>query len=257
MVDFYWYLINIKSAPCHEDVVANKELVVKRSEINGYLQRAVDFCIELNFYLPKWAFWSPEDWAQVGHEADEVRERMLGWDVTDFGSNNFEKIGLLLFTIRNGLLTATKDPFVKDYAEKMLLVGEGQVTPTHFHWNKMEDIINRGGGDLVLVLNNTDRSTVVIDRKNPVCVSVDGIRRTVPAGGSVTLLPGESITLPPYCYHSFYGEPGRGTVLCGEVSRVNDDAKDNRFLDQLPRFPKIKEDVPPRFLLCKEYPAAK
>ena len=30
-----------------------------------------------------------------------------------------------------------------------------QVTPMHFHWAKMEDIINRGGGDLVIQLYNS------------------------------------------------------------------------------------------------------
>lgn len=34
-------------------------------------------------------------------------------------------------------------------AEKIMIVREGQVTPYHFHWYKMEDIINRGGGNLI------------------------------------------------------------------------------------------------------------
>ena len=32
---------------------------------------------------------------------------------------------------------------------------EEQVTPFHFHWNKMEDIINRGGGNLLIQLYNS------------------------------------------------------------------------------------------------------
>lgn len=52
----------------------------------------------------------------------------------------------------------------------------------------------------------------------------------------------------------FYGRGG--TVLAGEVSRVNDDTNDNRFLEPLPRFPAIEEDEAPLHLLCTEYPPA-
>jgi D-lyxose ketol-isomerase len=86
-----------------------------------------------------------------------------------------------------------------------------------------------------------------------VTVSTDGVQRTVPAGGSVVLSPGESITLQPYCYHAFWG--AEGTVLVGEVSAVNDDTSDNRFLDPLPRYAEIDEDEPPLFLLCTDYGA--
>jgi D-lyxose ketol-isomerase len=75
---------------------------------------------------------------------------------------------------------------------------------------------------------------------------------TVPAGGTVTLTPGESVTLPQRNYHTFRGEAGRGTVLVGEVSRVNDDHVDNRFLDA-PRFAEIEEDEEPLYLLYNDY----
>jgi D-lyxose ketol-isomerase len=42
--------------------------------------------------------------------------------------------------------------------------------------------------------------------------------------------------------------------MAGEVSSVNDDKTDNRFLEAPGRFPKIDEDEPPAFLLCSEYP---
>ena len=45
-------------------------------------------------------------------------------------------------------------------------------------------------------------------------------------------------------------------MLVGEVSSVNDDNADNRFLHTLPRFPSIDEDEPPLRLLCTEYPPA-
>jgi D-lyxose ketol-isomerase len=126
----------------------------------------------------------------------------------------------------------------------------------HFHWAKMEDIINRGGGNMVIDLYNAEPETEQLDEVNEVTVSIDGIETTVPAGAKVVLEPGQSITLPPYLYHTFYGEKGKGMVLGGEVSRVNDDARDNRFLEELPRFPAIEEDEPAEFLLCTEYPSA-
>ena len=121
---------------------------MKRSELNAIMKDAVKFIDEMKFKLPPFAFFSPEEWAQKGHDYDEIRDNMLGWDITDFGSGDFEKIGLLMFTVRNGNFNDSK--YIKPYAEKLLIVEEGQVTPYHFHWSKMEDIINRGGGDLVV-----------------------------------------------------------------------------------------------------------
>ncbi len=230
---------------------------MKRSEINSYIKEATAFLEAQNFHLPKWAHWTPQQWAGAGHEADEVRERMLGWDLTDFGTGEYEKCGLLLFTIRNGQFTESPDTMAKDYCEKLLLIGEEQLTPTHFHWAKMEDIINRGSGRLVIQLWNANLETELLDEQSDVIVSIDGIEEKILAGGKVVLDPGQSITLPPYMYHNFYGEKGGGMVLGGEVSRVNDDANDNRFLEPLLRFPEIEGDEPPLRLLCTEYPPAK
>ena len=80
--------------------------------------------------------------------------------------------------------------------------------------------------------------------------------RRVPARGRIVLEPGESVTLVPRMYHTFYGQAGKGKVLVGEVSRTNDDDTDNRFLDSLGRFAEIEEDEPPYRVLCNEYPAA-
>jgi hypothetical protein len=52
-------------------------------------------------------------------------------------------------------------------------------------------------------------------------------------------------------YHKFWGEDS--TVLVGEVSVVNDDYTDNRFLDPIGRFPDIEEDVEPFYLLVGDY----
>jgi D-lyxose ketol-isomerase len=137
------------------------------------------------------------------------------------------------------------------YAEKIMIVGVDQVTPLHFHWVKTEDIINRGGGELVIQLYNATPDESLAD--SPVTVLMDGIERKVAAGDCVVLKPGESITLPPYLYHKFWGRGAQ--VLVGEVSVVNDDQRDNRFYEPVGRFPQIEEDAAPLYLLCTDYPA--
>ena len=90
-----------------------------------------------------------------------------------------------------------------------------------------------------------------------VTVSTDGRVRVLPAGGHLVLTPGESVTLPPRLYHAFWAEKGTGKVLIGEVSKVNDDCTDNRFYENMGRFPEIEEDEAPYRLLCNEYPSFK
>jgi len=229
-------------------------ITIKRSEINKILKDAVNFLNEMNFVLPPFAYWSPEEWVSKSSEYDEIRENMLGWDITDFGSGDFRKTGLLLFTLRNGNMSKTYK-YPKTYAEKIMIVEEEQVTPFHFHWNKMEDIINRGGGNLLIQLYNSTENGKFNQEK--VKVSVDGRNYYVEAGSIITLAPGESICLYPGQYHKFWGEKGKGKVLVGEVSKVNDDNKDNRFYESIGRFPAIEEDEAPLYLLCNEYPPAR
>ena len=222
---------------------------MKRSEINRIMRDAADFAREKGFLLPPFAFWSPEDWADKGEEYNELRENQLGWDITDFGSGDYTKVGLLMFTIRNGNFQRPDD---KPYAEKLLIVEEGQVTPYHFHYKKMEDIINRGGGNLIVKLYNSTPDEKFAD--TPVTVRMDGRRYQVPAGSEITVHPGESITLTSGMYHTFWGESGKGKILVGEVSKVNDDRVDNRFYEPVGRFPEIEVDEPPLYLLGMDYP---
>jgi D-lyxose ketol-isomerase len=220
---------------------------MKRSQINGLIEDALAFFDEMNFKLPPWGYWSPEDWKNCQEHCEEIFANQLGWDLTDFGSGDFERTGLLLFTIRNGNIKSDSKP----YAEKIMIVREGQVTPMHFHWSKMEDIINRGGGNLMMELYPSDENEDFASHSFE--VSLDGVRKTFEPGSIVRLNPGESITLVQGIYHKFYGEQGKGKVLVGEVSAVNDDHTDNRFYDQLGRFPEIKEDVKPGHLLVGDY----
>jgi D-lyxose ketol-isomerase len=132
-----------------------------------------------------------------------------------------------------------------------MIVGEEQVTPMHFHWSKMEDIINRGGGNLMMELYNSDEHEEFTDQ--PFEVVMDGVKKVLDPGSTIRLTPGESITLYQGLYHKFYGEPGKGKVLVGEVSAVNDDHTDNRFKDAPGRFPEIVEDEDPVHLLVGDY----
>jgi len=222
---------------------------LKRSEINRHLKSARAFFDDRGFALPPWADWTVEDWLGNREACGALFAGSLGWDLTDFGSEDYEKRGLMLFTLRNG---NSQEPG-KTYAEKIMVVGEGQETPLHFHWDKTEDIINRGGGNLIVEIHGSDEGEGLTDAD--VTVMVDALPRTVAAGEPIRLGPGESITLTTGLYHRFYGEPGRGRVLVGEVSRVNDDEKDNRFYESLGRFPDIQEDQAPWRLLVGDYAA--
>jgi D-lyxose ketol-isomerase len=222
---------------------------MKRSEINDIIREADAFLEEYRFKLPPFAYWTPAEWRTQGKEAREVVAHRLGWDITDFGGGDFEKRGLFLFTVRNGAVENLKSGKGKVYAEKIMIVRDGQVTPMHYHWLKTEDIINRGGGKLAIRLYNATDDGGLGD--TPVIVWMDGVRYTVEAGGVVRLKPGESITLTPGMYHEFWGEDGK--VLVGEVSSVNDDNTDNRFYEPVGRFPDIEEDEPPLHLLVGDY----
>jgi len=220
---------------------------MKRSEVNQIIRDAKVFFDEHQFRLPDWATWSPKQWKGAYKRCAEIIDNQLGWDITDFGSGDFAKTGLMLFTIRNGNWNKQD----KSYCEKIMIADENQETPMHFHWKKMEDIINRGGGNLVMELYEATKEGGLTDHN--VSISIDGVENTFSAGEKVILKPGQSITLKPYVYHRFYGEQRHGKVLIGEVSTVNDDANDNRFYQEIGRFPEIEEDEQPLHLLVSDY----
>ena len=228
---------------------------MKRSEINAALREMERMIQEYRFSLPAFCHFTPEEWQTKGHDYDEVRDNLLGWDITDYGLGRFDEVGFSLITLRNGNLRM-RDKYPKPYAEKLLYLKEGQYSPMHFHWVKMEDIINRGGGTVLIRVYNS-LPDEELDKTGSVTVHIDGHAMTVPAGTQVELRPGQSITIYPYLYHDFEVVPGTGPVLLGEVSQSNDDASDNRFNPPVGRFPAIEEDEPPYRLLCTEYPKAK
>jgi len=157
---------------------------MKRSEINAIMREADDFMKSLGFHLPPFAYWTPREWRSKGEEAREIVDNQLGWDITDFGQGNYERLGLFLFTIRNGGVENLKTGQGKTYAEKVLVAEIDQVTPMHFHWDKVEDIINRGGGRLAIKLYNSTDDEKLAD--TDIAVSMDGVKHTFKAGHTVS-----------------------------------------------------------------------
>lgn len=225
--------------------------MLKRSQIDRVIGIAIQVFNEFGMRLPPFAFMTANDWEKAGHEYDEIRDCMLGWDVTDFGMNDFTLYGRVLFTLRNG---KRSEKYPKSYAEKFILDPEGQRAPEHYHKSKREDIINRGTGFIAIDLSSQD--------DKPLKIAVDGISQTIPSKSRVMLKPGESIQLAPGMIHSFWGDGGNGIMIdgvrygaSGEVSTVCDDINDNFFLNRAPRFSEIEEDVSRQYCLCREYPS--
>ena len=225
---------------------------MKRSKINAEIKCMEEMIKAHGFEIPPFCKWSAKDWENKGAEYDEIRDNMLGWDITDYGLGRFDEVGFSLITIRNGNLKM--DKYTKTYAEKLLMLYEGQTAPMHYHWNKMEDIINRGGNEIYITVYNGTEDGSMLD--TDVTVHCDGKTEAVPAGTKVLLKPGQSITITPYMYHDFIVPETGGAVLLGEVSMCNDDENDNRFYEPIGRFPEVEEDEAPYRLLCNEYPAA-
>lgn len=223
---------------------------MKRSQVNAILEEGDAFFKSFSYTLPPFAYWSPETLLAKGRSL--IVERRMGWDITDYGTGDFNSTGLFLFTVRNGLLSDLQAGGGMVYAEKIMISKKDQLAPMHKHAIKAEDIINRGGGALVLELF-APAEDGSCDPTQKVSVPVDGEMRTVDAGGLLKLEPGESVTLLPGVWHAFWGEGA--DVLIGEVSTVNDDETDNIFRDPVPRFAQIDEDVRPNHLLVSDYEA--
>ncbi len=221
---------------------------MKRSRVNEIIREADAFIRSFGYVMPPFAYWSPQE-LKTRRPAGIVDAR-LGWDITDYGQGKFAELGLFLFTVRNGRAADLASGRGMLYAEKIMISRKDQLSPMHRHVIKAEDIINRGGGKLVLELfmSEPDGS---IDRKAEVNVPTDGIERKLPAGGLLKLDPGESVTLVPGVWHAFWGEGD--DVLIGEVSTVNDDLTDNVFAEPIGRFSSIEEDEEPLHLLVSDY----
>ena len=224
---------------------------MKRSEINEIIRESDKFIRSFGYILPPFSYLSPDELTTyVADGGAGVYDNRLGWDITDYGQGNFKDLGLFLFTTRNGSDANVAKGMGMLYAEKIMISREKQLSPMHRHNKKTEDIINRGGGTLVLELFSAleDGS---IDYESDVHVYTDARKRVLKAGSHLALSPGECVTLEVNHWHAFWGEGG--DVLIGEVSNVNDDLTDNIFREPIGRFSNIDENEDPLHLLVSDY----
>lgn len=225
---------------------------MKRSEINAALRWAEKRLREANISLPPFARWDCATWRENQVRTQVMREVMLGWDITDFGMGDFARVGAVLYTLRNGVVG--RPGFGAPYAEKYIVLAEGQRLPCHYHAVKTEDIINRCGGQMAMRLYNR-KPDGGVDESSDVTVFLDDMPRTVHAGEEFLIAPGSSVRLTPYMYHIFGAKEGYGPLVAGEVSSINDDNTDNYFSEPVKRFADIEEDEPIYRPLCGEYEA--
>lgn len=151
------------------------------------------------------------------------------WDVTDFGLGDFKKSGLVLVNL-------AEEP---EYCEKLMYATKNQITPSHTHKKKKEDIICRKGKLAIHVWIGHSKDA----SEEPFHLNVNGDSTTFNSGDIVKLRSGERVTLIPGIYHEFY--PLSEQCIIGEVSTANDDVNDNFFVnEQVGRFSEIDEDEP-------------
>ena len=152
------------------------------------------------------------------------------WDVTDCGSGDFDRYGLVLVNLAD-------EP---EYCEKLIYLRLGQTVPAHTHRIKKEDIICRRG-EVMMQLWSRPPSIAVANA--PLRIKRSGDWTIITEGKPFALAAGERVTLVPGIYHSFW--PSQSDTIIGEVSTANDDAHDNIFADtSAARFPPIEEDEP-------------
>ena len=221
---------------------------MKRSAVNEIIQESAAFIRSFGQILPPFADWAPD--RLRSDEAATIRARGLGWDITDYGRGKFDELGLFLFTTRNGTAADLSTGRGMLYAEKVMISRDKQLSPMHRHIVKAEDIINAGGGTLVIELF-AQAEDGGLNRDSQITVPSDGVDVTLPAGGHLKLEPGQSVTLMPGVWHAFWAEGG--DCLIREVSTVNDDRTDNVFEMPIGRFSQIEEDAPPHRLLVSDY----
>ncbi|MEM6593309.1 MAG: D-lyxose/D-mannose family sugar isomerase [Pseudomonadota bacterium] len=223
---------------------------MKRSFVNETLLKGDEYIRSFGHILPPFAYWAPNEMKARQADIQGILDARLGWDITDYGDGDFEKMGLFLFTTRNGRQSDLEAGGGMCYAEKIMISRHDQISPMHRHIVKAEDIINRGGATLAIQMYESAPDGT-LDESLDVTVACDGITRTQKPGDVLMLAPGESVTLMPGNWHKFWGEGG--DVLIGEVSTVNDDETDNIFHPPLDRFSGIEEDEDPVHLLVSDY----
>lgn len=237
---------------------------MKRSEINAAIERAINNAKQLGVALPKWASWTPD---QFGPNADGMRHQALGWVVVDFGKGDFANCGLVVLSLCAPLVDASGEPFnspqtvsgrqypATGFARKLLFVQAGQTEPHHFHRQKSRKEVHvMAGSPVTFELAWAENDTTLSDRD--VDVMVDGFWHHMPAGGKITVNPGETITLPGELSHIISVPTGGADTIMVETCTANNNNTDNIFPFMTPTSNPVQEDAEVRYQLLTEHKAA-
>ena len=165
---------------------------MKRSRVNDIIEEGDAFIRSFGYVMPPFAYWSPEELKARRPRRHHRRAARLGHHRLRAGRvRRARAVPVHRPQRRADDLTRGKGML---YAEKIMISRKDQLSPMHRHIVKAEDIINRGGGKLVLELFMS-RPDGGIDEEAEVEVPTDGVVRRMPAGGLLKLEPGESVTL--------------------------------------------------------------
>ncbi|TJW30615.1 MAG: D-lyxose/D-mannose family sugar isomerase, partial [Mesorhizobium sp.] len=106
---------------------------MKRSAINDIIRDADAFIRSFGYIMPPFAYWSPEEMKARRQSSSDIFSARLGWDITDYGQEKFDELGLFLFTVRNGRYEDMKKGKGMLYAEKIMISRKEQLSPMHRH----------------------------------------------------------------------------------------------------------------------------
>lgn len=82
---------------------------MKRSQVNEILLHADEMIRCCGLTLSPIAYWTPEEFKAKANIAHHIIDARCGWDITNYDDGNFEKMGLFLFTLRNGFMSDCTD----------------------------------------------------------------------------------------------------------------------------------------------------
>ena len=71
---------------------------MKRSTINEIMAEADEMIRSYGFVLPPFARWTPTEFQANAARASAITDAACGWDITDYGAGDYDKMGLFLFT---------------------------------------------------------------------------------------------------------------------------------------------------------------
>ena len=127
---------------------------MKRSEINKVLEDTKALVHKHQITLPPFAYWFPEYWGCKGIECDEIHDCMLGWDITAFGSGEFDKTGLPSLRCATATIR-TRSTGTRPTAKNCQSPPKSRSRQCTSIGLRSQDIINRGGDNLMIKLYNS------------------------------------------------------------------------------------------------------